>query len=101
MPWQNNLPGAFSGSGKKLSLLKQPVPVLKKLYFLSLAMILGAVHAFGQQTANKSIAKNNYARAPVDSSRQRDLIDLIVKLFNIKSSDNERKVAHKVSLSVV
>ncbi len=75
-------------------------PLLKKFYFLGLFLVSAATHLFAQQTTSATTNSTEQVGAPVDSSKQRDLIDFFVKVFGIKS-DNQRTVAHKLSLSIV
>jgi hypothetical protein len=76
--------------------------LLKKLFWLCIIIAATTCSVSGQQTSYSAAHSDNLSQgAAIDSARQRDLIDVFVKLLNQKSADNSRSVAQKVSLSIV
>ncbi|MBS1524462.1 MAG: BamA/TamA family outer membrane protein [Bacteroidetes bacterium] len=74
---------------------------MKKLYTLSLILSSVVLTSSAQQKQDSTTKNNARVGAYIDSAKQRDLIDVIVKLFHISSSGDQRQEAKKISLSVV
>ena len=77
---------------------------MKKLICLSGALLFIATACLAQQdTSHRQQIAGTQKTFVVDSSKQRDIIDLITKLFSktAASTPNVRAVAKKVSLSVI
>ena len=72
---------------------------MRKLHILLTILLIGALDANAQQST--TVAASQQIGAVIDSGKQRDLIDMIVRLFNIKSDDQNRTTAQKISISVV
>ena len=72
---------------------------MRKLHILLTLLLIGALDANAQQST--TVAASQQISAVIDSGKQRDLIDMIVRLFNIKSDDQNRTTAQKISISVV
>lgn len=70
-----------------------------KFYFLNLLLIFVAAHCFAQKDSSTTAPKP--ISAVMDSSKQKDLIDIIERIIDAKASPDDRKVARKLSFSVV
>jgi hypothetical protein len=66
-------------------------------------LIISFLNTYAQETQPATAGKTQINRigAPIDSAKQRDLIDIVSKVFHISSSTDERKVAKKASFSIV